>query len=728
MVGSDLVAGNSGGVRDGHPVSRLRNASASARRALGRTFEEEMDRGRGALWLPVLFGAGVLVYFGLAAEPSGLLTTIAAMTFIAAAIATRHRPVMFRLLVALAAVAAGLCWMKFRTELVARPIAPAAYTGGLAGWIEELERLGPRETRIVVRVRSLEGLDAEDQPGRVRVSVRGQFDDARVGDGITGLVALQPPAAPVIPGGYDFGRELFYRGIGGSGFSYGPPDRADIGPAPLSIRWRVPIENLRVAIGRRIEAALPGDTGQIANALITGDRGGVSEETTEAYRVSGLTHILSISGLHMALVAGFVFGLVRAILALFPSLALRRPIKKWAAASALAVSTFYLLLSGAEVATQRSFIMLAVLLGAVLLDRRAFSIRNIAIAAAVVLLLTPEAILTAGFQMSFAATLALVAGFEWWAERRQQRLAIGPPPRWSILRWALLGLGGALLTSVLAGLATAPFGAFHFNQTQPLSLFANIVAIPVVSLVVMPAALFAVLLMPFGLDGFPLWLMGRGLDAVTAIADWTTSATGDAGMVAATPAIALILAVVGLLWLCLWRQPWRLAGLLPLTAFVFLAGRAVRPDILIEETGAAAMVRGPDGAYRLMGGGATYEAEVWLRMDADPRIPGDDTLETGVFCDPLGCTAPLADTGLRVALVERPTAFAEDCRVAAVVVTGLVAPADCAALVIDAEDLARYGVHALYAEPGVAGERPAFRIETVRSDMRRPWMPPLPPQ
>src|SRR5688572_4927891 len=391
MVGSDLTAGNSGRVRDEHPVGRLRDALASARRALGRTFEEEMDCGRGALWLPVLFGAGILVYFGLPTEPSGLLTTIAPTALIAGAIATRHRAVPFRLLVALAAVAAGLGWMKLRTELVAAPIAPAAYTGELAGWIDELERLGPRETRIVVRVQSAEGLEAEARPGRVRISVRGQFDNARVGDGIAGLVALQPPAAPVIPGGYDFGRELFYRGIGGSGFSYGPPDRADVGAAPFSIRWRVPIENLRLAIGQRIEAALPGDTGQIANALITGDRGGISDEMNEAYRVSGLAHILSISGLHMALVAGFVFAILRGGLALIPILALRHPIKKWAAGGTLVVSTIYLLLSGADIAAQRSFIMLAVMMVAILLDRRALSIRNIAIAALVVLLLTPEA-------------------------------------------------------------------------------------------------------------------------------------------------------------------------------------------------------------------------------------------------------------------------------------------------------------------------------------------------
>ncbi|MGV8840037.1 MAG: ComEC/Rec2 family competence protein [Bauldia sp.] len=722
------VAREAGAGRRGDRIAPRQWAIRRGRRlarAVAATYARELEQRRAALWVPVLLGAGILGYFGLPSEPPPALVALLGLASLAAAIAARRRLHLVGLSAAVLAVATGLALMKARTEIVATPMIAAEYTGVLTGWIETLERMGPREVRIVVRVATLEDFTPGQHPRKVRITVRGDVTGLVVGAGISGLVGLQPPAAPVIPGGYDFGRELFYRGIGGSGFSYGPPDLADIGPAPFAIAWRVPIERLRDAIGARIEATLPGDVGQIANALVTGDRGGLSDEVTEHYRVSGLTHILSISGLHMALVAGISFFGLRAILALVPALALRRPIKKWAAGGALGLSAFYLFLSGGDVAAQRSFVMLAVMLAAVMLDRRAFSVRNIAIAALIVLVRTPEAILTAGFQMSFAATLALVAGFEWFAARRRDRLAIGPTPGPSPLRWLLTWLGGAAMTSLLAGLATAPFGAFHFNRTQPLSLVANLFAIPFVSLVVMWSLLVAVLLMPLGWDRPFLVLAGWGIGQMNGIAAVVTEWTGTSGMVAASPPIALLLAVAGILWLCLWRERWRLLGIVPIAVAFLLAGTAARPDVLVDETGTAMMVRGPDGAYRFAGRGATFEQEVWLRADADPRLPGDPTLGQGVLCDPVGCTLALGTTGGRVALSVEPSALAEDCRMAFVVVTALDAPEGCAAMVIDGRDLARRGVHALFLEGG-AGEPPAFRVTTARPEARRPWMPPLP--
>ncbi|MCW5717220.1 MAG: ComEC/Rec2 family competence protein [Bauldia sp.] len=726
MAQRDIAVAGDAAERAGAPW-RGRRLFAAAVAAAGRSFEREMEQRRGALWIPVLLGGGILLYFGLPAEPP--LALVAALTILAGAavrIALRRSRLVWLAVVVLCA-AGGLALGKVRTEIVATPFITTQYTGVLTGWIERVERMGPREVRIVVRVASLEDFSVSEQPEKVRITVRGDVTGLIVGAGISGLVGLQPPAAPVIPGGYDFGRELFYRGIGGSGFSYGPPDLADIGPLPFGIAWRVPVERLRDAIGAKIEATLPGDVGQIANALVTGDRGGPSDQITEAYRVSGLTHILSISGLHMALVAAISFSGLRAILALFPPLALRRPIKKWAAGGALGLSGFYLLISGGDIAAQRSFIMLAVMLVAVMLDRRAFSVRNIAIAALIVLVLTPEAILTAGFQMSFAATLALVAGFEALAARRRERLAIGPAPGWSPLRYAGAWIAGTLLTSLLAGLATAPFGAFHFNRTQPLSLVANLLAIPFVSFVVMAMLLVAVLLMAFGWADPFLAVAGWGIEQVNAIATLVAGWTGTSGMVAASPPIALVLAVAGLFWLCLWRERWRLLGLAPIAIAVLLAGSAARPDILIDETGTAMMVRGPDGLFRFVGRGASFEQEVWLRADADARLPGDPTLRDGVFCDPVGCTAPLGSTGGRVALATGPSALMEDCGVAIVVVTGLDAPPDCAAMVVGRGDLVRLGVHAVFIDQTEGGGR-AFRLTTARPEVRRPWMPPLPPE
>jgi competence protein ComEC len=229
---------------------------------------------------------------------------------------------LFRAALSAAFVLAGATVVKLHTDTVAAPILADDYFGVLSGWVEEIEQFSTNNRRLVVRVAALEGLAPEATPLRVRVSVRGAFDDVAIGAGISGLASLQPPPGPVMPGGYDFGRELFYAGIGASGFTYGPPDIVDLGPAPFGVRFWKPVADLRAAVGARIEAALPGETGQIANALITGDRGGIPDEITEALRLSGLGHILAISGLHMALVAGAVFGFLRGALALSASLAL----------------------------------------------------------------------------------------------------------------------------------------------------------------------------------------------------------------------------------------------------------------------------------------------------------------------------------------------------------------------------------------------------------------------
>ena len=320
-----------------------------------------------------------------------------------------------------------------------------------------------------------------------------------------------------MPGGYDFGRADYYDGIGAVGFAYGAAKPADIGAPPLGIVLRKPLADLRETIRRRIIAVLPGDTGEIAAALVMGDQRGISEATQEAMRASGLGHVLSISGLHMALVAGSTFWLIRALLALSPGLALTRPIKKWAAAGALAVATFYLAISGANVATQRAYIMLAVILCAVMLDRRAITLRNVAIAAILVLLIEPESLLTASFQMSFAATLALVAGYEALRERAARKAALATAADRGPVARLWRAAYGLFLTSLIAALATTPFAIYHFQRAAPLALLANLAAMPVIGVLVMPAALFSVVLMPFGLefarprpDGLGHRLDGRG--------------------------------------------------------------------------------------------------------------------------------------------------------------------------------------------------------------------------
>jgi competence protein ComEC len=428
----------------------------------------------------------------------------------------------------------------------------------------------------------------------------------------------------------------------------------------------------------------------------------------------------------MALVAGATFWLIRALLALSPALALKQPIKKWAAGGALAVATFYLAISGLGVATERSYIMLVVMLLAVMLGRRAITVRNVATAAFIVLLLEPESLLSASFQMSFAATLALVAGFEALSERADRRPNLAAGDGRIASRLWLWG-SGLFLASLIGGLATAPFAIYHFQRAAPLTLVANLVAMPVVDLVVMPMALFAMILMPFGIESVALAPMAWGIDWMMLVARVVAEWSEGWGGVRAAPAAALILVVGGFLWIALWKERWRLAGLAPIAAAIPLAVLAPRPDVLIDAGGRTVAVRGADGRYSIVNLKADrFAAEYWLRADADPRTVDED-VSAGVTCDDIGCVAILAG-GARVAVGSTPDAFGDDCRLAKVVVSRYRAPSWChgIATVIDGSALAAGGAEALYRLPDGELDSPQFRIETAfPKGVRRPFMPPV---
>ena len=689
---------------------------------LAATFEREMDRGRGFLWLPVALSIGIVIYYSLPAEPS--LIALGALVLAAGlAVWQQHRAVAgLRVAIILLAVALGVFVAKARTDWVSAPVLPHEMTAVVAGWVADSEENPGAGRRVYIRVAAIAGVTPDALPQIARITIRARAAaDFAVGDPIRLTASIGPPEGPVMPGGYDFAFVPYYERIGASGFAFGNAKPApDIGQAPLGIRLMEPIAEVREALRQRIEQALPGDYGHIAAALIMGDQRGIAETTQNAMRASGLGHILSISGLHLALVAGAVFWLVRALLALFPALALRYPIKKWAAGVALVVATLYLGISGSEVATVRSWIMLAVMLGAVLIDRRALTLRNVALAALIILIASPDSLLSISFQMSFAATVALISANEAWVRHRRARLALTDASERTWTHRAREVGAAMLVTAVIAGAATAPFGVFYFQRIAPLTVLANMAAEPAVAFVVMPMAMVAVLLMPLGLEFLPLTAMKWGLMWMVWVANTATAWSSGIGDVPAIPALALVLLVAGFLWLALWQDRWRLAGLIPIALAVPVMVAAPRPTVLIAEDAAAAAVRGDDGRFAILGGkGATFDVENWLRADGDPRDPKDPSLAKGVACDDLGCTATLPD-GKIVALALRREALAEDCASAAVVISRYDAPADCTAhaLVVDGEQLGTHGAEALYADKG------SFRIVAAYPAVRRPFMPP----
>src|SRR3984885_6916692 len=433
----------------------------------------EAGAGRLLPWVPIAFGTGIAFYFAADHEPVLPVAVVTALGLGVVAFLLR-RGRFFVGAVMAASVAAGFATATFRTAHVAHEVlVKPAYSVSLSGFVEARD-IRERTDRFVLRVTQMDGPRLPTKLDRVRLSVRKGTAPA-VGSFVEFKARLQPPLAPLRPGSYDFGRDLFFQGIGASGFvTGGIKARAPPAAGGFSLRYAAFMQDLRDGIDARIRATLDGDKRAIATALLTGWRDAITTPVNDAMFISGLGHVLSISGYHMAVVAGVVFFTVRALLALFPQLATGFPIKKWAAAAALAAALFYLLLSGAEVATQRSFYMTAVVLIAGLVDRRAVTFRTLAVAAMIVLVMAPEALVHPSFQMSFAATLGLVALVQIGMPR-----LFATPDHSTTARVALWGgreLVTLLLASLVAGLATTPYAAFHFHRVTPYGVLANLAA------------------------------------------------------------------------------------------------------------------------------------------------------------------------------------------------------------------------------------------------------------
>ncbi|MBR1220052.1 ComEC family competence protein [Bradyrhizobium sp. U87765 SZCCT0131] len=679
----------------------------------------EAGPGRLLPWVPVAFGAGIALYFSADHEPVLWIAAMAAMgAGIAGVLLRRSRA--FAPQVLLAAFAAGFATATWKTARIAHPVLSRPTSAvSLKGFVETYE-VRERTDRFVLRVTEMETPRHEPTLTRVRLSVRKGTGPA-VGSFVELKARLSPPITPLRPGSYDFARDLYFQGIGASGFVMGAVTVAQAPPqgGGLWLRYAAALQGMRDAIDARIRATLSGDSRAIATALLTGRRDAITTPVNDAMFISGLGHVLSISGYHMAVVAGAVFAIVRALLALIPPLATRYPIKKWAAAAALAGAAFYLVLSGSEVATQRSFLMTAVVLIAIMVDRRAITFRTLAIAAMVVLVIAPEALVHPSFQMSFAATLGLVA----LVAHGMPRL-FATPDNSRVARLALWGGREAvvlLLASLVAGLATTPYAAFHFHRITPYGVLANLAAMPVVSGLVMPAGLLGLVAMPFGLDGIFWSLMDAGIAWMVIVAQWVTALPGAVGRMPAFGAGPLLLASAGMLVLAMCRTLLRWSGLAVVVVATVWALMTPQPDVLVSSDGQNVAVRGRDGRLHMMRlGKDAFLLKEWLAADGDARTPADGSLGEGVSCDVTGCIAGLPD-GALVALSIRPDGWADDCAKAILMITRGRPPPSCAAQVIDQARVRRFGAMALRRVDGI------FVVDAQKPKGRdRPWSPAMP--
>ncbi|HEV8034001.1 ComEC/Rec2 family competence protein [Yoonia sp.] len=565
------------------------------------------QRGQLIGWVPVWLGVGIGTYFALSFEPDVLLMAGFAVGAAGLLVASRLVPTAFApLLVALVLVVAGAGIAKLRVAAVEAPILTFRYYGAIEGRIVNIDRSASDAVRLTLDRVVLERMSPDRTPDRVRVSVHGQQPLAAFtpGDVIILTGHLSPPAGPSEPGGFDFQRHAWFMQLGAVGYTRTPVLRL---VAADNTTLAARLFALRMAVSRAVQAAIPGEAGAFAAAIMTGDRSGMGQETLRDLRTSNLAHLLAISGLHMGLLTGFIFAVVRYGLALIPGIALRWPTKKIAAVCALAVGAFYLALSGGSVSTERAYIMVGVMLVAVLLGRKALTLRAVAIAAILVLLWQPEALIGPGFQMSFAATTALVVAFGALRKVDLRRL-----PRWAR---AVLSV---ILSSFIAGLATAPFAAAHFNQIAHYGLIANVVSVPLMGILVMPAAVLAVCLAPLGLWWIGLGLMDLGLRWILLVARTVSAQEGALGHVVAPDWFVLPLLAFGLLACVLIVGRGRLIGVAVVLLAAVLWQQTSRATLLVADSGALIGLQGPDGRTLSKPTGNSFVAGIWLENDGAP--------------------------------------------------------------------------------------------------------------
>jgi competence protein ComEC len=586
----------------------------------------------------------------------------------------------------------------------------------VSGRVDRVESF-PDGQRLTLHRPTISLLSGSRSLEMARIRLRGAQPPIRPGDRIRVRAVLTPPPPPAVPGAYDFQRQAYFDGLGAVGYSVGSATVLPSEEHP-SIGVGVWFARLRTIVGERIRAHLDGATAAVTTALLNGEQRAIPDRTMAAIRDSGLAHLLSISGLHIGMVAAIVLFAVRGGLALAPPIALRFPIKKWAAVASVFAAGAYTLLAAAPVPSQRSFLMIAVVLLAMLVDQQGISMRLLAFAALVVLITQPEAMLGPSLQMSFAAVLALMSAYEFMRERRR-----APEERAPAGRRALVYLAGVILSTLVAGTATTPFAVYHFNRFQVYGIAANMIAVPVTGFWIMPWAVIAFLLMPIGLEGLALVPLSWGVDVVIWVAEQVASWRGAVVLLPAMPIWSLGLISLGGIWLCIWRGRQRWLGLGGILFGLLGMLTVESPDLMVDGSGRLLATKAADGGLLISSksvGRSTREA--WLRRVGLETPTGywpkeGTSADARLRCDALGCVYQASNHVVAVSL--RGEALLDDCRVADVVVSLVPVRGACASThtLIDRFDLWREGAHAIWL---IAGQVRVESVAAARGD--RPWV------
>lgn len=587
------------------------------------------DRSRWFMWLPVLFGAGIGTYFLVPFEISKWYTLAGLELILVSAYFWRFKPGRLLGLLIVSVFVLGFADIQLRATYLSRnKIVSHDEKLYLTGRIVELGANYRGNPRFVLT--EMKNFDGDSVPGKFKLSMTNKKSPVKLGECVELVASITPLPKPVMAGAYQMDRKLFFEGINAIGYvaSRAIPIECEESGSVL-LKFKIFLSEIRSRIAARIGEVLPKDEAAVTTAILAGERGGISQKLIQNYRDSGLAHFLSISGLHMSMIAGIMFFLVRLLTSLIAPVARRYNTKKIAAVFAIFISAVYLLISGAEIPTQRAFIMTFVVLLGVLFNRQAISMRMIALAGLIVLVVSPQALISAGFQMSFAAVAVLIAFYERYAALLH-RFMHGDGEKgmflpFRIVKILLVYVLGLIISDLAASLATLPFAIYHFNRIAVYTTLANGLAGPIIGFVIMPFVLAALLLMPLGLDYLPLKIVGYGIGYVNEITAYTASLPDAGYQVVSMPFWGLLLITVGGLWMCIWTQKWRRWGIILIVAGMLSILTVRVPDVLVDDNEEVFAVKANNGDLLILPSrGNYYDKRVLLEKTANDKLSSEE--------------------------------------------------------------------------------------------------------
>lgn len=630
------------------------------------------ERLRWVLWLPVLLASGAGLYYTLPREPSWWEMAAIPNLAIAIAFCYRRRNRAPRYMVSLITfslitiIGCGTLLAYWHTERLSTiMVTKEVSMRPMEGQIRRLEQTD-KGMRITFDQLSISDLPSHKTPQQIRLRLRGIDDilpSLKVGQRISFRAALMPPAGPVMPGGFDFARFFYFRHIGAVGYGTGPVEI--LSPAPesiwnnLSLHWQA----MRERISQRITSRINSPAGAIAAALMIGDRAAIDDHSNQIMRETNLSHLLAISGLHMAMITGWVFALTRWGLLLPRRTRHLATIKEIAALAAIAAGLFYLLIADIPLSAARAYIMVLCIFGAILIHRQAAPMRSLAFAAMILLVYDPSNLLEPGFQLSFTATCALIAAYENLRNRWGMREI-----EYGIFMKAIFFFGATLLTTLVAELATAPLVAYHFGMVSLYGMLANLLVMPLVTFIIMPALVISFFLMPFGVEAPSFYVMEQGILAMLHIAQSVSEIPGASYRISGINSTNMIITIAGFFWLCLWQGKPRYFG-----AAIILLGLGVgmattqHPQLLISHDAKQISAELENGKHYLVRGRNGYFiSSQWAEGMGLERLE-EIAEENGHYrCDALGCAINTHNTTIAFPYVK--SALTKDCEAADIII------------------------------------------------------------